>query len=379
MSATRDVIIDAEAFAEAAGHLASGVTILTTALGGRTYGTTASAVLALSNDPPMMLACLNRSSSTHDAIIRAGIFAINILGEDQGGLARRFGSKVDDKFAGVEYRISSSGGVPMLGGALATLVCRVEEHPSGGTHSVFFGTVLSAETTRGHPLAYFRGTFGRLERLREREAYDSVRRLVLERSVAPGDDLDVEDLAVRLDVRPDDVHNALVRLSTESLVERDERGAFTPSPITVELSDSLYDARANIEIGVVANHIERVPKSTLRHLTAIVARMGELRASSTADSADFLSLHSEYHAALVALSGSSQLEEWYQRLSIARVWRSVWSELEWRALLDCHWLTELTRALEAVDVDEAIACVRAYNDQAKLLARVAIEQRGGAV
>lgn len=371
--------IGIEAFREAAAHFASGVTVITTAVEGRLYGTTVSAVLALSEEPPMMLACLKATSSTHDAIIEAGVFGINILAEDQGPVARQFGQKTDDKFSGIDVRLSEHGGVPVLNGALASIVCRVDDRPRGGTHSVFFGTALEAQTLPGRPLAYFSGSFGRLERLREQDAYTRVRRMVLEREVAIGAPLRADQIAEQLEGRTDDVHNALVKLSTESLVERNEAGHFTPVPITVELSASLYDARANIEIGVIANHIHRIPEATMHELCTLVDRMADLRATAGKDAAEFLALHTEYHTTLVALSGSTQLLDSYRRLSIAGVWRSVWSEMEWQEQLDQKHLKELNDALAEKDMIRAVASVRAYSHQAKEFARIAIGRRGGYV
>ncbi|UNK46084.1 flavin reductase family protein [Arthrobacter sulfonylureivorans] len=145
-------------FREAAGHFASGVAVITTASGGRLYGTTASAVTSLSMEPPMMLICLNRSSSTRDALLDAGRFGISILSVDQQKLARRFAGKGPDKFDGVAP--DQVDGIPLLPGAIAGMVCRTESTTTGGTHTVFLARVETVVTAPGEPLAYFRGGFG---------------------------------------------------------------------------------------------------------------------------------------------------------------------------------------------------------------------------
>ena len=88
-----EITVDPAVFRHVVGHFASGVTVITTVVDGEFYGTTASAVSSLSMEPPMMLARLNRSSSTHDAVLKAGVFGINILAEDQSDLAMQFGRK----------------------------------------------------------------------------------------------------------------------------------------------------------------------------------------------------------------------------------------------------------------------------------------------
>jgi len=110
----------------------------------------------------MMLVCLDRESQTGRAIEEAGRFAVNILGEDQAGLARRFATKAPDKFDGVATTTGEHGD-PLLADALATLECRVVDSTTGGTHVVFFGEVESGSAREGAPLAYYRGQFGRLQ------------------------------------------------------------------------------------------------------------------------------------------------------------------------------------------------------------------------
>jgi flavin reductase (DIM6/NTAB) family NADH-FMN oxidoreductase RutF len=160
-SATSSQRMNAELFRDVIGHFASGVTVITTTDRDEPFGTTASAVTSLSLEPPMLLVCLNQSSSTGGAIHRARRFAVNILREDQVDLASRFATKSPDKFAGVA--LMAEGSVPLLEGALAAIECSVREEVSAGTHTVFIAEVTRATATPGPPLAYFRGTFGRLD------------------------------------------------------------------------------------------------------------------------------------------------------------------------------------------------------------------------
>jgi len=153
-------------FREVISHFATGVTIVTAVHEGRSYGTTASAVTSLSLEPPMMLACMSKESATGRAMAAAGHFAVNILGENQAGLAERFARKGDEKFEGVAI-VEGQWGEPLIEDALATLECRVVEQTVGGTHVVFFGEVESGSARAGAPLAYYRGQFGRLQLVTE--------------------------------------------------------------------------------------------------------------------------------------------------------------------------------------------------------------------
>jgi flavin reductase (DIM6/NTAB) family NADH-FMN oxidoreductase RutF len=154
---------DEAVFREVVGHFATGVAVITARRGGENYGMTASAVASLSLEPPMLLVCLNRASVTHGALEAAGAFGVNVLNDGQADIATRFaGAERGSRFAGLRTH-SGPLGQPLLSDALARLECRVTETVSGGTHTVFLGTVHHAEATPGSPLTYFRGRFGRFE------------------------------------------------------------------------------------------------------------------------------------------------------------------------------------------------------------------------
>ena len=102
--------VDADLFRHVVGHLASGVTVVTTRVDNRDHGMTASSVTSLSMEPPMMLACVNNAVPTATAIERSGRYTVNVLGHTHGDLAYQFASPGPDKFAGVP--IDRGAGVP---------------------------------------------------------------------------------------------------------------------------------------------------------------------------------------------------------------------------------------------------------------------------
>lgn len=167
MSARRDIgesprPLGSDEFRHVIGHFASGVTVVTTTLDGKPFGTTASAVTSLSLEPPLVLIAMNQESATGAAIAQQGSFAINILGEEHGEIAVNFARKGGDKFAAVELADGRHTG-PLLADALAHVECRVTEQVTAGTHTIFIAQALVASARPGAPLAYFRGKFGRLE------------------------------------------------------------------------------------------------------------------------------------------------------------------------------------------------------------------------
>ncbi|MCW4467232.1 flavin reductase [Glutamicibacter sp. MNS18] len=370
--------VDMNIFRNVVGHFASGVTVITTAVDGQLYGTTASAVSSLSMEPPMMLACLNRSSSTHDRVVEAGVFGINILAEDQGALAFHFGRKGEDKFATVPHTLSEEG-IPLIDGALATIVCHVAETPTGGTHTVFLGLVSHAEAHDREPLAYYRGTMGRLEPTKELAAYQATRNWVLLRTSPLGEDLDIDAIAAASRAEADHVANALVKLESEHLVFRTETGKYQPKPITAELTDSAYDSRATIESGVIASQLGKISEETISTLREITAKLADLRETSESDLEEFLALNVAYHDALVGVAGSSQLVDSFRRLGIGTVWRQALTPEQWSRQLDHRHVAELTEALAAGDAPAAQAALAAHTEFGKTLAREVVARHGGQV
>src|SRR5258705_9009393 len=64
-------------------RLASAVAVVTCHDGQTRHAMTATAVNAMSMQPPSMIVCVNRSAAFHTAISRASDFAINILHRDR--------------------------------------------------------------------------------------------------------------------------------------------------------------------------------------------------------------------------------------------------------------------------------------------------------
>jgi len=108
--------VDPATYRNALGSFVTGVTVVTTTLGGAPVGTTVSAFAALSLSPPLILVSLARTSETLARIKRAGIFAVNILSDGQSETAARFATTSGaGKFDGVEYS-GGRNGAPVLTG-----------------------------------------------------------------------------------------------------------------------------------------------------------------------------------------------------------------------------------------------------------------------
>ncbi|CAL9463989.1 Flavin reductase [Streptomyces sp. enrichment culture] len=145
------------------GHFASGVTVVTAlAEDGAPAGFACQSFASLSLDPPLVAFMVARTSTTWPRIARAGAFCVNVLGEHQGALCRRFAVSGGDKFAGVAHTPAPATGSPLLAGVPAWIDCRVHAVHTGGDHLIVVGRVEALGAPGGDgPLLFHRGRFGR--------------------------------------------------------------------------------------------------------------------------------------------------------------------------------------------------------------------------
>jgi flavin reductase (DIM6/NTAB) family NADH-FMN oxidoreductase RutF len=145
-------------FLDAMASACSSVSVVTTQAAGAPHGTTVSAFCSLSADPPMVLVSLDNGSRLLRHIQGSRRFGLNLLASDQSDLAKRFASKAQDKFAGVDYQLAAE--VPILSGPAGWVACELHAALPGGDHTILLGTVVDAATTGRAPLTYHSRSFG---------------------------------------------------------------------------------------------------------------------------------------------------------------------------------------------------------------------------
>jgi flavin reductase (DIM6/NTAB) family NADH-FMN oxidoreductase RutF len=161
----RAVSVDPLEYRSVIGHLATGVTVITTAAGEEMQGMTANAVTSLSLDPTMILICVEKSTHTHGVLERGGVFAVNILGDHQEQVSRLFAKRAEPEINSLRGERFTLGvtGVPVLEDCLAYLECRVAQVFEGGDHSIFLGQVVAASVVQdAEPLLFYRSQYRRL-------------------------------------------------------------------------------------------------------------------------------------------------------------------------------------------------------------------------
>ena len=124
-------------------RLASSVAVVTCHDGLARHAMTATAVNAMSMQPPSMIVCINRAAAFHAAISEAAQFAINILHRNHVDISMGCGGKTrgDERFGFGAW--DECGGVPVLTDAQARIVCTKDARFDYGSHSIFIGRVTS--------------------------------------------------------------------------------------------------------------------------------------------------------------------------------------------------------------------------------------------
>lgn len=148
-------------FRQTLGRFASGVTIITAADKDERRGMTASAFVSVSLTPPLILVSIDNRAHMHQLLSETEVthFGVNILGADQRHLS--------DHFAGRPGPAESvpwftHEGLPLIGGAIAQLVCRKQQIIPAGDHTLYLGLIEYSRYTDDAPLLYFQGQYQEL-------------------------------------------------------------------------------------------------------------------------------------------------------------------------------------------------------------------------
>lgn len=152
------------------GSFVTGVTIVTTMdEAGVPKGFTANSFTSVSLDPPLILVCVGRTSSSYDTFRGCGHFVVNVLAEKQRDLSAHFARKGADKFAGAKWQLTRNGS-PVFENVLGWLDCRVHQKLEVGDHLILIGQVEDLGGCNDIPLGYFRGQYVSLGTAEEMKA-----------------------------------------------------------------------------------------------------------------------------------------------------------------------------------------------------------------
>jgi len=156
------------------GQFPTGVAVVATAHHGVRYGMTINSLTSISLQPMLVMVSLVTGSVTGNMILARGAFTINLVGEHQEELSRRFVAKIADRFAGVPLH-DRADDLPVIAGTTGFLVCRLHRADVVGDHTVIYGEVMECGAGDHAPLVYFDGSYGCVtswQKLRDAPAED---------------------------------------------------------------------------------------------------------------------------------------------------------------------------------------------------------------
>lgn len=141
------LVVGQSAYRDAMARLGAAVNIVTSDGPAGRCGFTASSVCSVTDDPPTLLVCLNRTSANNARFKRNGVLCVNVLAARHEALSAAFAGPLDSAARFAEGRWSTLGtGAPVLEGARVAFDCRIAQVTEVGTHSVLFCEVEAIRT-----------------------------------------------------------------------------------------------------------------------------------------------------------------------------------------------------------------------------------------
>lgn len=150
--------VDDELMKQVNRRFITGVTVVTAMDGDLPKGLAVNAFASISLDPPTVMVCVQRTSSTYECLFRASHLAVNIMSTEQLDVVTRFASKVTDKFSGLDWEPGSFGS-PLIDGSSARMEVEIRERLQASTHTIFVCRVVDAAVTDRIPMVYSAGGF----------------------------------------------------------------------------------------------------------------------------------------------------------------------------------------------------------------------------
>lgn len=153
--------IDARLFRSVMGLFATGVTVISYTVDGRSAGMTANAFMSVSMTPPLIVISVRKQSRFNDAVKVGVLYGVNFLSENQQPFSSHFGGRRDEAL-NVPY--VERNGIALLEGSLAHIVARTTAVHEAGDHLLYVGEIEYLQLgEQRKPLVFFGGKYKQVE------------------------------------------------------------------------------------------------------------------------------------------------------------------------------------------------------------------------
>ncbi|MFZ0024496.1 flavin reductase [Acinetobacter sp.] len=151
-------MVEATDFRNAMSLLTSAVNVVTTMGDSGRHGFTASAVCSVTDTPPTLLVCMNRSSRSYINFVENKVLCVNVLSTDQANLSNAFASSKfssEQRFEQGEWTELETGS-PVLQDALVSFDCEIGQIQEVGTHTILICSIVAIQRNQeDQALVYF--------------------------------------------------------------------------------------------------------------------------------------------------------------------------------------------------------------------------------
>lgn len=148
-------------FRDIMGNYPTGVTIVTTTTDdGTPVGLTVNSFASVSLEPQLILWSIDHKVSSLKEFTRGGKFAVHVLAGEQQEVCGTFASRVEDRFATCEWKMSDNG-LPIIEGTFGLFECETFQTIDAGDHTIIIGKVIDLQIDKDkEPMMYHRRVFG---------------------------------------------------------------------------------------------------------------------------------------------------------------------------------------------------------------------------
>ncbi|MGH7763653.1 MAG: flavin reductase family protein [Candidatus Dormibacteraceae bacterium] len=141
-------------FRDVMARLPAGVVVVSSRLGAEYRGMTASSLVSISLEPPLVLVGLEREAATRAAVVQSGKFNLSLLTRSQEFIADRLAGRapaIDPAWRTLPHHLGRNE-IPLVDGCAAWLECRLVQVHEAGDHDILVGEVEAAAIGTGDPL-----------------------------------------------------------------------------------------------------------------------------------------------------------------------------------------------------------------------------------
>lgn len=161
--------VSLSAYRAAMAQVAAPVHIITTRCGEQNYGMTATAVCSVTDTPPRLLVCINRTAQSYEHFLTSRVLAVNTIHAVDQEIAAVFAGAggikdMDIRFSHGRWDVLETG-APVLASAISVFDCRITEVSRQETHDILLCDVVGLRVAeQPEPLLYFDRRFTTLAR-----------------------------------------------------------------------------------------------------------------------------------------------------------------------------------------------------------------------